>query len=457
MAITFEKTPLEWQNPGTEPSTALKENGFSAGYKPAASTFNYQINNTSECLTELQTKLSDLDGDAIKGVKGNGITINPSSTGIVNITPNNIGAATSTHYHNASQITSGTLPIERGGTGATTIEEVKEILGVGSSGVGKSLAGQSVQTGYMQTTIAGTGAEIFNNYETRVEGIMGNSGGNIAVGTYSHATGDLTSAIGDYSSAGGHHTTAKGFCSSATGYRAYANNYQFACGRWNKSSSGPTDADGMTGDLFLIGNGTISGNTANNAFRVTTTGGVYGLKSYSSSGADYAEYFEWLDENPDNEDRRGYFVTLDRDKIRKATDKDEYILGVVSATPAVEGDSQSENWSGMYLKDIFGEKLIEVVEVEETTDEHGKVIPAYTSQRWILNPKYDSSLSYENRENRKEWSAIGLMGKLVVIDDGTCQENGYCKPNENGIATASETGYRVMKRLDENHVRIVLK
>lgn len=132
MAITFEKTPLEWQNPGTEPSTDLKENGFSAGYRPAASTFNYQINNTSECLTELQTKLSDLDQDAIKGIKGNGTTINPSSTGVINITPNNIGAAASTHYHNASQITSGVLPIERGGTGATTLEEARGVLSGGT-------------------------------------------------------------------------------------------------------------------------------------------------------------------------------------------------------------------------------------------------------------------------------------------------------------------------------------
>lgn len=132
MAITFEKTPLEWKNSGTEPSTDLKENGFSAGYRPAASTFNYQINNTSECLTELQTKLSDLDQDAIKGIKGNGTTINPSSTGIINITPNNIGAAASTHYHNASQITSGVLPIERGGTGATTLEEALEVFGGGT-------------------------------------------------------------------------------------------------------------------------------------------------------------------------------------------------------------------------------------------------------------------------------------------------------------------------------------
>lgn len=172
MAIEYENTPVEWQNQGTEPSEDLKINGFQAGYKPPAQVFNYLQNNISSCLNELQTKLNELsnavnelpgdigdvgetveqmqtditninssidqiqtdlttlDEDAIKGIKGNGTTINPSSTGIVNITPNNIGAAASTHYHNASQITSGTLPIERGGTGGATAEEVRENLGV---------------------------------------------------------------------------------------------------------------------------------------------------------------------------------------------------------------------------------------------------------------------------------------------------------------------------------------
>ena len=127
MAITFENTPLEWNNEGAEPSTDLKANGFVPGYKPAADTFNYQINNSSACLTELQTKLSgvddtvsELDQNAVRGIRGSGTLITPMSDKTVNITPQGIGAATSSHNHSASNITSGTLPIARGGTGGTT-------------------------------------------------------------------------------------------------------------------------------------------------------------------------------------------------------------------------------------------------------------------------------------------------------------------------------------------------
>ena len=33
--------------------------------------------------------------------------------------------------------------------------------------------------------------------------------------------------------------------------------------------------------------------------------------------ADYAEYFEWEDQNLNNQDRTGYFVSLDKDKIKQ--------------------------------------------------------------------------------------------------------------------------------------------
>lgn len=137
MAITFENTPLEWNNEGAEPSTDLKANGFVPGYKPAADTFNYQINNSSACLTELQTKLSEvddtvseLDQNAVRGIRGKGTLITPMSDKTVNITPQGIGAATSSHNHSASNITSGTLPIARGGTGATTASSAISNLGV---------------------------------------------------------------------------------------------------------------------------------------------------------------------------------------------------------------------------------------------------------------------------------------------------------------------------------------
>ena len=46
------------------------------------------------------------------------------------VTPSNIGAAASSHNHSASNITSGTLPISRGGTGATSASSTLSNLGV---------------------------------------------------------------------------------------------------------------------------------------------------------------------------------------------------------------------------------------------------------------------------------------------------------------------------------------
>lgn len=49
-----------------------------------------------------------------------------------NIAPNNIGAAPNVHEHAASDITSGTLPLARGGTGGATAQAARTNLGVDS-------------------------------------------------------------------------------------------------------------------------------------------------------------------------------------------------------------------------------------------------------------------------------------------------------------------------------------
>ena len=206
---------------------------------------------------------------------------------------------------------------------------------------------------------------------------------------------------------------------------------------------------------------------------MTYGGGVYGKGSFKTTGADYAEYFEWIDGNPDNEDRRGRFVTVDGEKIRFATADDDYILGVVSAAPAVEGDNYDDDWQGKYLTDIFGARLTQTVHHEAVYEERETIDPetgektiekvllheAYDAEEWILNPDYDPTQEYVSREDRKEWSPIGFMGKLVVIDDGTCKVNGYCKAGENGIATKTtdKSGYRVMERIDDTHIKILVR
>ncbi|MES9738847.1 hypothetical protein ABWK46_16155 [Peribacillus frigoritolerans] len=52
--------------------------------------------------------------------------------------------------------------------------------------------------------------------------------------------------------------------------------------------------------------------------------------------------------------------------------------------------------------------------------------------------------------------SCGLVGKLLVRDDGTAHVNGYYKPNNEGIATAANQGYRVMERTGENQVLVLV-
>lgn len=264
---------------------------------------------------------------------------------------------------------------------------------------------------------------------------------NTASGTNSAVIGsDNNTASGTDSAAiGGNHNTASGAYSAVIGgNHNTALAYQIKTGHYSKDGTAGSSSSSKLGDAFIIGNGTTN-STRSNAFRVAYDGSVYGMSAFNSTGADYAEYFEWLDGNTDSIDRRGMFVTLDGEKIRIANDTDDYILGVVSALPSICGDTQSEVWQGMYLKDVYGAYL---------TDDDGNM---------ILNPEYDGKNEYISREHRKEWSAVGMLGKLVVRDDGTCQVNEYCEVSKNGVATSSETGYRVLSRIDETHVKILFR
>lgn len=96
--------------------------------------------------------------------------------------------------------------------------------------------------------------------------------------------------------------------------------------------------------------------------------GVFASGNYNASGADYAEFFEWADGNPESVDRAGRFVTLEGEHIRLAGPGDGYILGIVSGAPSVVGDVYDDQWQGMYLTDVFGRPIFEDVEVPDVTE-----------------------------------------------------------------------------------------
>jgi hypothetical protein len=190
-----------------------------------------------------------------------------------------------------------------------------------------------------------------------------------------------------------------------------------------------------------------------NVFRIEGTGKIYSDVGSVTNPADYAEFFEWLDGNPANEDRVGYSVIIEEGtgKIRKATPEDpaDKIVGIVSAVPAIVGDAAWGHWEGMYVKDVWGRVVMETVTYvswlahdgddiverpngkkmkkprfkrvgffrEDGPDRQppaGADVTETQIERRKVNPAYDPKKPYENRKGRKEWSEVGTMGKLLM-------------------------------------------
>ena len=237
--------------------------------------------------------------------------------------------------------------------------------------------------------------------------------------------------------------------------------HQVVTGRANIADTGGGWSNGIY--TFIVGNGT-SATSRSNAYTLDWQGnGTFAGTVSSSTGADYAEYFEWKDGNPNNEDRVGYIVCLDGDKIVKANSGDD-ILGICSGTAMVLGDSAEWNWSKRYLTDDFGRIIYEDydIEHEEVKDNNtGEVLEeAWTEHIHApkQNPDYDTTKVYTKRADRPEWQIVGMMGKLYVRDDGSCVVNGYADV-VNGIATKAtgKTNMRVMERINDSIVRVLLK
>ena len=299
-----------------------------------------------------------------------------------------------------------------------------------------------------------------------------------ALGDTSHAEGIRTEASGDASHTQGNFTKATEFCSSAAGYYTEATKEgTFVCGRYNAEMTGSGYVGNSTGTAFVVGNGTRN-DEKSNAFTVNFDGTVSASGAISgAAAADYAEYFEWEDGNPDFEDRTGLFVTLEGDRICTAGPGDGYILGIVSGAPFVLGNGDCDTWNGMFLRDEFGRVMYErapKIEREVVADKEGRFVelketpvldaegnPLYMGTRPRINPDYNPAEPYVRRSDRPEWSPVGMLGVLAVRQDGSCKVNGYCTCGEGGVAIAcgreAENAYRVIKVLSDSVAKVVFR
>jgi hypothetical protein len=256
--------------------------------------------------------------------------------------------------------------------------------------------------------------------------------GNVCVGIGETVTGrlvvkhDATSALG------------RGLQSTAAD--------QFLIGRCNSITD-------MTNMAFIIGNGTDD-STRSNALTVDKSGNVVAAGTVTPTGADYAEYFEFEDGNPNRDDRMGYLVELVNGKIRLANGTD--LLGATSGTKGIIGDAEEMNWHGKYERDEFGRYIYEdvtVVHYEGTEEEYTETV--HTKK---ISKDYDPTKTYIPRSKRPEWYPVGLLGKVLVRHDGTLVAGDYVKAI-NGVASKSDerTNIRVLEVISDNVIKVLIK
>lgn len=171
------------------------------------------------------------------------------------------------------------------------------------------------------------------------------------------------------------------------------------------------------------------------------------MKYYKTDNrADYCEFFESISEFSFEKIPRGISVVLVGDKIRPAKDG-EIPFGVISSFPIMAGNSggtdTGTSWGGKYLKDEFGNFIleealvwelskdtIEKYELSEYKEELGKKhklsglvtdgnVPENSEikQKIVrkINDEYDENQEYIPRVKRSEWNMVGLLGKVKIL------------------------------------------
>jgi hypothetical protein len=269
----------------------------------------------------------------------------------------------------------------------------------------------------------------------------------------------------------------------------------------------------LVGDsqCLILGSGAGSPDPGNKTIRLQANGGNGIFEGGTSLGpADYAEFFEWKDGNPNDEKRYGYFVSLNEDKIEVGNYN---LIGIVSVNPAIIADSAPFKWQKSFVTDEWGNKeyvtykkyKIQVNSENNSNNEEEEIIVSArtinaeeeiftgetssnnnienyieiyfdeknnvysvlpglgdilgtlytgdtTNKIFIedvsypkINPEYDPSQIYTPREERPEWSPIGLLGKLHVRTAESITGS-TVSANSDGIAI-NGSDYHVLKQI----------
>lgn len=187
----------------------------------------------------------------------------------------------------------------------------------------------------------------------------------------------------------------------------------------------------------------------------------------------YSEMYEWSELFEHNIVPYGRFVTFDKKepgKIRLAN-KEDYPIGVTTINSVITSDDPEE-WQAKYICNEYGDIFLKEKDKAVAVNAYDDIneMPYVATYKDIdvvpvINDDFDKKKEYIKRSNRPEWIRVHLLGKCIVVDDGTCQPGQLCTIGENGTAVPAETTnnwpyvnkFIVIDRLTENTIMIFFK
>jgi len=204
-----------------------------------------------------------------------------------------------------------------------------------SSNYAFAVGHNSVASGMGSVAMGYNGSEASGNYAFAVgRNTAASKVGSVAMGFISEASGYSSVSFGYFTKAAGKASLATGSCTTANG------SYSLVMG-YNECTTCPTNDSANS----LI----IQHNAPTILLCGTTGDGYFDGGADIGAAADYAEYFESADCSCLT---RGRFVSF-----AEGTDCICYgcneLLGIVSAQPAIVGDTATFQYQGMYQKDEF--------------------------------------------------------------------------------------------------------
>lgn len=498
----FSKKIPEWKNKGTKPSDSLLQNGYVGGYHPPANVFNWFWALVGDAITEIQSKaennvlgvpiipITSTDGVNYTGtlaemetlVVGKPFVVIPdmtstSTTAKLNL--NNLGAklikeslssyssATiapektnwmskdnplmimydgmsfrTVHIRQASSNLYGNVGIEKGGTGANTLDGARGNLllaqmdAVSTDGITYTVTNDKIVSlvdgmelvikPNMTSTSIQTKLKINTQVSKRILMSVANSSGgespsadnwlvaNVPIKVRYSATKNAwisDSFRMDASKMTGILPVANG--GTGASVPEYALNNFINGGQSVTSDIDPDDLIGLADASRHIGIKAKVSDFASALVSNNLVAGVTANGTVTSENADFAEIGEWSDKNINSENRIGYFVSVSKTEsgitMTKAT-ADSDVRGVTIVNPAFSANASSDKFND------------------------------------------DGTL-------KKQYNYVAFAGFATVRDNGRCTVNERCISDNSGTAVPSNNtmGYQVIERVDDNNVLILVE